>query len=57
MKNSDPIKIINIVGIDTSLAILENLYKEDKNIYIPNVLKVSVKNGILGFKNKKLLRL
>ena len=57
MKNSDPIKIINIVGIDTSLAILENLYKEDKNIYIPNVLKVSIKNGILGFKNKKLLRL
>ena len=57
LKNSDPIKIINIVGIDTSLAILENLYKEDKNIYIPNVLKVSVKNGILGFKNKKLLRL
>ena len=57
LKNSDPIKIINIVGIDTSLAILENLYKEDKNIYIPNVLKVSIKNGILGFKNKKLLRL
>ena len=57
LKNSDPIKIINIVGIDTALTILENLNKEDKSIYIPNILKVSVKKGILGFKNKKLLRL
>ncbi len=57
LKNSDPIKIINVIGIDTSLAILENLNKEDKSIYVPNILKASVENGILGFKNKKLLRL
>lgn len=57
LKNSDPIKIVNMIGIDTSLSILENLNKYDKNIYVPNILKESLKNNILGFKNKKLLRL
>tara|TARA_Y100000816_G_C25944857_1_gene492841 strand:- start:88 stop:852 length:765 start_codon:yes stop_codon:yes gene_type:complete len=57
LKNSDPIKIINMIGIDTSLSILENLKKYDKNIYVPNILKESVKNNVLGFKNKKLLKL
>jgi 3-hydroxybutyryl-CoA dehydrogenase len=57
LKNSDPIKIVNMIGIDTSLSILENLKKYDKNIYVPNVLKESVKNSVLGFKNKKLLKL
>ena len=57
LKSSDPIKIVNMIGIDTSLSILENLKKYDKNIYVPNVLKESVKNSVLGFKNKKLLKL
>ena len=57
LKNSDPIKIVNMIGVDTSLSILENLKKYDKNIYVPNVLKESVKNSVLGFKNKKLLKL
>ncbi len=57
LKNSDPIKIVNMIGIDTSLSILENLKKYDKNIYVPNILKESVKNNVLGFKNKKLLKL
>ena len=46
-----------MIGVDTSLSILENLKKYDKNIYVPNVLKESVKNSVLGFKNKKLLKL
>ena len=46
-----------MIGIDTSLCILENLNKDDINIYVPNILKDSVKKGILGYKNKKLLRL
>ena len=57
LKNSDPIKIVNMIGIDTSLSILENLKKYDENIYVPNILKESVKNSVLGFKNKKLLKL
>ena len=57
LKNSDPIKIVNMIGIDTSLSILENLKRYDKNIYVPNILKESVKNNVLGFKNKKLLKL
>jgi len=39
------------------LSILQNLNKYDKNIYVPNILKESLKNNILGFKNKKLLKL
>ncbi len=57
LKNSDPIKIVNMIGIDTSLSILENLNKYDEKIYVPNILKESVENSVLGFKNKKLLKL
>ena len=41
-----------MIGIDTSLCILENLNKDDNNVYVPNILKDSVKKGILGYKNK-----
>ena len=57
IKNLDPIKVTNMIGIDTCLSILINLNKEDKNFYVPHVLKDAVKNDILGFKNKKLLKI
>ena len=57
IKNLDPIKVANMIGIDTCLSILINLNKEDKNFYVPHVLKDAVKNDILGFKNKKLLKI
>ena len=57
IKNSDPIKIVNMIGLDTCLSILENLNNEDKNFYVPQLLKEAVKNNILGFKNKKLLKI
>ncbi len=57
IKNSDPIKIVNMIGLDTCLSILENLNKEDKSFYVPELLRDSVKNNILGFKNKKLLKI
>ena len=55
--NSDPIKIVNMIGLDTSLSILENLNRENKEIYIPDILKEMVKKGNLGYKNKKILKL
>ena len=57
IKNSDPIKVVNMIGLDTCLSILENLNKKDKDFYVPKLLKDSVKNNILGFKNKKLLKI
>ena len=57
IKNSDPIKVVNMIGLDTCLSILENLNNEDKNFYVPQLLKEAVKNNILGFKNKKLLKI
>ena len=55
--NSDPIKMVNMIGLDTTLSILKNLNKVDKSYYIPSIIEQSVKNNIYGFKNKKLLRL
>ena len=55
--NFDPIKIINMIGLDISLKIMENLNMDNKEIYIPNTLKNAVKNGLLGYKNKKILRI
>ena len=46
-----------MIGLDTCLSILENLNKKDKDFYVPKLLKDSVKNNILGFKNKKLLKI
>ena len=57
IKNLDPVKMVNMIGIDTCLSILENLNKENKYIYVPKILKESVKNNILGYKNKKLLKI
>ena len=55
--NTDPLKMINMIGIDTSLSILKNLNKHDKNTYVPKILSESVEKGILGYKNKKILKL
>ncbi len=56
-KNVDPIKIVNMIGLDTCLSILKNLNKENKDFYVPKILEESIKNDILGYKNKKLLRI
>jgi len=55
--NNDPIKIVNMIGLDTCLNILENLNKSDKSFYVSKLITESVKNGILGYKNKKLLKI
>ncbi len=55
--NADPLKMVNMIGIDTSLSILENLNRHNKDTYVPKTLSENVKKGILGFKNKKILKL
>ena len=57
MSKSNPIKLVNIIGVDTSLYILENLHKHDKSFYIPKILKLSVEKNILGNKNKKFFKI
>ncbi len=54
IKKINPIKIVNIVGVDTTLYILKNLHEYDKSYYVPEMLKKSVSQNILGNKNKKL---
>ena len=52
LKHSDPIKLVNLIGVDTCLHILINLNKYDTQYYIPKMLRDSVKLNILGNKNK-----
>ena len=53
----NPIKLVNIIGTDTCLYILKNLNKHDKSFYIPKILQLAVKDGILGNKNKKIFKI
>ena len=57
LNRNDPVRLINVIGVDTSLAILKNLNNYDKNFYVPKVLEEAVSKNILGFKNKKLFKL
>lgn len=53
LKKTDPIKLVNLIGVDTCLHVLVNLNKYDKQYYVPKLLEDSVKKNILGNKNKK----
>ena len=57
LNRNDPVRLINIIGVDTSLAILKNLNNYDKSFYVPQTLQQAVSKNILGFKNKKLFKL
>ena len=52
LKHSDPIKLVNLIGVDTCLHILINLNKYDNQYYVPKMLQESVDSNILGNKNK-----
>ena len=53
----NPIKLLNLIGTDTSLYILKNLNIHDKTFYVPEMLKVAVNDNILGNKNKKIFKI
>ena len=57
IKKNDPLKIVNMIGVDTCLDILINLNRFDESFYVPNCLEVAVKNNILGYKNKKIFKI
>jgi len=48
-------QIIDIVGVDITLKIIENLAEEDTTIYIPTLLKEAINNNIYGKKTEQLL--
>ena len=52
LKKTDPLKLINRIGVDTCLNILINLNKYDNQYYVPKMLQESVDSNILGNKNK-----
>jgi len=52
----DVISILDLVGTDVSLKIIQNLNEVDSAVYVPEILGEAVKNHILGRKNKTSLR-
>jgi 3-hydroxyacyl-CoA dehydrogenase len=44
--------IIDLVGVDTTYAILESLKVQDSAVYLPVSLKSAIENNVLGKKNK-----
>jgi 3-hydroxyacyl-CoA dehydrogenase len=53
MKNYNLLSLLDIIGIDTSVAILKNLKKLNNKFYIPQILEEALLKKILGKKNKK----
>ena len=52
LKKLNPIKLVNLIGVDTCLEILKNLNKYDTHYYVPKILQKSIDMDILGNKNK-----
>lgn len=48
--------IVDLVGVDTTYAILENLKSEDGSIHLPASLRLAFERGILGKKNKTSIK-
>ena len=57
IKKNDPLKIVNMIGVDTCHDILINLNKFDQSFYVPKSLQIAIKNNILGYKNKKVFKI
>ena len=55
--NLNILNTIDIIGVDTTIKIFENLNKEYNNFYIPNFLNLCLKKKILGKKNKSTIKL
>lgn len=48
--------IVDLVGVDVTKQILENLREEDPTTYVPYSLAEALKRGILGRKNRTTIR-
>ena len=53
--NFDVLNTLDIIGVDTSLKILENM-KNEYNFYVPEILYQCKSNKILGKKNKTSIK-
>ena len=52
LKKLDPVRLVNIIGVDTCLRILINLNKYNDQYYVPKTFYESIRLNILGNKNK-----
>lgn len=48
--------IVDLVGVDTTYAILENLKVQDSSIYLPESLRFAIEKNVFGKKNKTSIR-
>ena len=50
-RNYDLFSVIDLIGVDTTYRILENLKEQDNSLYLPTTLREAIKVNILGRKN------
>lgn len=52
----DILKIVDIIGVDVTLKIMENLKEKESDYYVSKILAEAVKCNILGYKNKTSIK-
>lgn len=52
----DILKIIDIVGIDVTLKIMNNIKEDEHDFYVPKLLKNAADNNVLGYKNNTSIK-
>ncbi len=48
--------LIDLIGVDTSISIINNLGISESSLYKPKLLKLAFDNGVLGKKNKTSIK-
>lgn len=52
----DILKIMDIIGIDVTLKIMENIKEDEHEFFVPKLLKDAIDHKILGYKNKTSIK-
>ena len=55
IKKINQIKLVNIIGVDTTFYILKNLHEYNISYYVPEMLQKSVSWNVLEIKIKNFL--
>ena len=54
--NRDILKIVDIIGIDVTLKIMQNIQESEPSFFVPSILSLAIQNNILGYKNKTSIK-
>ena len=52
----DVLKIIDIIGLDITLKIMQNIQESEADFFVPKLLSDAISHDILGYKNKTSIK-